>query len=352
MLAGDEIGLLFDQLHITVIGCRSLAGQLHQLRVGDLLQSGLGSAVVLQVLLVCLQQLRLVLLQARDHALDLRAGRRHRCGCRRCLHCGLHGRGCRGCGRSGQCRGRLPVAVLAERLFEPGLRGRGGIEPAVQFNRYFAQLLHFRVVVGAVRVDLSQSVAQHAQLQHRLAELRVAVALRIGVQGDHFVRLVLQDILDQVAEHALGSALDEDARAGGVQVLDLLLEAHRVEHVLREGCGHGLRVVRVSRGAGVGKHPAVRLVEGFLLDGLRKGRLGVFDEGRVEGGRNLERVDRQAGFFQHRLDIFNTICRTGQHDLFGRIVIGDLHVRIALEDFAYGLHIAFDRGHRAAILAG
>ena len=103
-------------------------------------------------------------------------------------------------------------------------------------------------------VEILNLNTQDRELYHGFAQLFVAVLLRIGVQGNGRKRLACQDFPDEVAQDVARTEFDKHAATGSVDVFNFLLEQHRFQHVVRQGCFHCSDACGVSDAGGVGKN--------------------------------------------------------------------------------------------------
>ena len=199
---------------------------------------------------------------------------------------------------------------------------------------------------------MGQRQAGHAQLQHSLAQLAVAVFFGIGIQGHCHAGAFANNLFNQVGQHGLWTEFHEDLAAVGIDAFDFVFEQHRIENMARQNLADLIGTVAVFFAAGVGIQRSDRRIKGCFFNGVCEGLLGVFHQGGVEGGGNRQEDHRIAFAAQGFLHLRDGGLAARQDHLGVGIPVGQGDFRIGL-DFLGNLHrIGFNRQHGAGVKIG
>ena len=186
-----------------------------------------------------------------------------------------------------------------------------------------------RDVLRRGRLDAGPE-ARGPQAAQRVVEGRDVARLRVvGGQAQHLV--VAEDVGCEPLEGALGTDLDEDARAVVVEGAQALDELHGRGDLAREHIQHLLLGRRVQLAVDVGDDRQRRLDAEPLQRGAQRDAGAGHDLG-VEGVADRQRERVVAALLQRGDRAADGIGRAAQHDLLGRVDVGE-------DD------VAVDRGH-------
>ena len=174
-----------------------------------------------------------------------------------------------------------PEAVIQGCLIS-FLSGFGDVVVTAQYNVQFG-FCRRPGQFPLVRVDMAERQAQDAQLQRGLAKLQVAVLLCAGVDAECDKFLTLQNVLHQLGEDISGAEFYEDAAAGPVDVLDLILEKNRIGDLFFQNGVLLIRIIRIRQPRGVGINRNGRLVELLRVHEASEGLLCMFYISSMEG---------------------------------------------------------------------
>ena len=191
------------------------------------------------------------------------------------------------------------------------------------------------------------------ELCHSLAQGDHTIATA-AIEGDGCVVLTLEDVLDQSGEHGARADLDEGADAGAGHAGDQIDEPNRVRDLSREARLLVLGLGLVGCGGLAGPDRGLCLGELDCGEMLAEGSLTAGDHRGVECGSDQETREAHAVLVHPGLGGFDTLKRSGEHDLGGSIVVGDDHIGLTEvgEQRADGLDIGGDGGHGTGQLAG
>ena len=196
-------------------------------------------------------------------------------------------------------------------------------------------------------------VAEGGEAGEGCGEVEGAVARAArGVEGDGLHVAAGQNGLHEVAEDAAGAEFEEGRHAVGVHGLDLGGEVDRADYLAREEVAGLGGIGRVGRGGRVGVNRELASSELDVFQSGGEGLAGVGDERAVEGGGDLQHAAADGASVQFSGDLRNVFARAGEHELAGRVAVGDDELGTGGdEDFGDG-GFGRDDGEHAAPVGG
>ncbi len=141
-----------------------------------------------------------------------------------------------------------------------------------------------------------------------------------------------EDFFYQPAENVARSKLDEDGATVGVQLLDDALELYGLEQLLCQRALHGYHVCRVALCGGVGVDGDAGRLHARGVHGGGKRLLCVLHQRRVEGCRYGQLLRAVAQCAQVLLGVLDRSTGAREHDLPGRVVVGNADVGHGADD--------------------
>ena len=193
---------------------------------------------------------------------------------------------------------------------------------------------------------------EREQRRERVEEREHAAAL--GLVGvERAMRAVLEDVDDKAAQRALGTTLDEDARAIGVHALDLGDPLDRARDLTGEDVDRGVAGARtrgVVTAVDVGRDAATRLTQVQARQYATQRLGGRRDDARVEGVADRQRVHGQTAAAEGFDRRFHGLALAGDDGLSRAILVGgDDVARDLRQDRFHGLDVGRDAGHLAEV---
>ncbi len=185
-----------------------------------------------------------------------------------------------------------------------------------------------------------------------MAELQPSGTLR-RVDGERHMLSLAENAVDEAAQNHPQPGLDEDARAGCVEALELLDEAQGLRDMAREQSLDLPRLARIGRGGRIAVDGQLRRGKGGLRQCRGEALLRRRHRGAMKGRRHRQALGAQALLAEGFDRSVDRRAAARDDRLIGRVEIGDRDIEAERVDRLRDARlVGGDGGHRPAIRRG